>query len=366
MLLKLNDIIIYMLLAFGLTMIIYPFVINQLRKMKLGVVNRELASTWEKAVIFNELHKKKNGTPTMGGVVFLIVMAILIWLSFLLQKLWYINNTLVSREETYILLVSFFGVGILGLIDDYVKLKLNTKINWLWAMLKLVYMVIFAIFISYWFNMKLGINMIDLWPIDHIRNAWSQYITILGQNIQFSFWYILVTFILTTAIINSINITDGLDGLMGGMILIVLVVLGGISFYLGWYLATTVVGIVIGILLGYLWFNIWPAKIFMWDSWSLALGWLISTLVYLISIKIWFIIPFLILFGLFWIEISSSGLQIFWKKVFKKKLFLIAPFHHLLEKLWYPEHNIVMRFWVIQWALAMIVVIMLIYQIYHG
>lgn len=365
MLLKLNDIIIYMLLAFGLTMIIYPFVINKLRKMKLGIVNRELASTWEKAVIFNELHKKKNWTPTMWGIVFLIVMALLIWLSFVLQEVWYINNTLVSREETYILLVSFFGVWILGLIDDYVKLKLNTKINWLWAMLKLVYMILFAIFISYWFNMKLGINIIDLWPIDYIRNAGSQSINLLWHNIQFSFWYILVTFILTTAIINSINIADGLDGLMWGMILIVLVLLGGVSFYLWRYLATTIVGIVVGILLGYLWFNISPAKIFMWDSGSLALWWLVSALVYLISIKIWFIIPFLILFALFWVEIASSGLQIFWKKVFKKKLFLIAPFHHLLEKLGYAEHNIVMRFWLIQGALAMLVVIMLIYQIYH-
>lgn len=153
-------------------------------------------------------------------------------------------------------------------------------------------MIIFAIFISYRFNMKLGINTIDLWPIDYIRNAGSQYINLLGHNVQFSFWYILVTFILTTAIINSINITDWLDGLMWGMILIVLVLLGGISFYLWRYLATTVVGIIVGTLLGYLWFNISPAKIFMWDSWSLALWWLISTLVYLISIKIWFMIPF--------------------------------------------------------------------------
>ena len=365
MLSKLTDIIVYMLLAFGLSMGIYPVVIKQLRKWKLGITNRELASTGEKAVIFNELHKKKNWTPTMWGVVFLIVMALLVGFSFLLQKMWYINNTLVSRQETYILLVSFFGVGLLGLIDDYIKLKLDTKINWLGATLKLVYMILFAVFISYRFNMKLGINTINLRPIDYIRNAGSQSIHLFGYDIQFSFWYILVTFFLTTSIINAINITDWLDGLMGGMILIILVVLWGMSFYLGWYLATTIIGIVIGILLGYLWFNISPAKIFMGDSGSLALGGLVSALVYLIAIKIWFIIPFIILFALFWIEVGSSFLQIFWKKTFKKKLFLIAPLHHLLEKLWYPEANIVMRFWLIQGALAMVVVIMLIYQISH-
>jgi phospho-N-acetylmuramoyl-pentapeptide-transferase len=206
--------------------------------------------------------------------------------------------------------------------------------------------------------------LIDLWPIELcIWISGRQVIEIWGTSIEFSLVYIIITFFLTVSIVNAINITDGLDGLMSGMILIVLIIFGGITFFLGWYLATAVIGIVIGMLCGYLRFNINPAQIFMGDSGSLALWWLISTLVYLISIKIGFFIPFLILFSIFWLEVGSSLLQIGWKKIFKRKLFIIAPLHHLFEKKGYAETNIVMRFWLIQGAIAMVVMIMMVYQL---
>lgn len=298
----------------------------------------------------------------MWGIVFFIVMWLMIGWSWLAADFGYINHTLVSRQETYIILFAFFGMGFLGLIDDYIKLKGMTKSNGLGARFKLVYMICCALFISYWFNLKLGMNTIDLWPIPHILNTGRQVIELFGTNYEFSIWYILITFFLTVSIVNAINIADGLDGLMSGMMLIVLAVFGVITFYLNWYLATSVIGIVIGMLCGYLRFNINPAQIFMWDSWSLALGWLVSTLVYLISIKIGFLIPFLVLFSIFWLEVGSSMLQISRKRIFKRKLFIIAPLHHLFEKIGYPETNIVMRFWLVQWAIAMIVMIMMVYQ----
>ncbi|HMY80938.1 MAG TPA: phospho-N-acetylmuramoyl-pentapeptide-transferase [Candidatus Absconditabacterales bacterium] len=362
MLSKLNYIIICSLGAFLLTMVIYPSVISLLRKMKLGITNREESVTGDKAVIFNELHKKKNGTPTMGGIVFFIVMGIMIIGSWIGAKLGYINHTLISRSETYIILFAFFGMGCLGLIDDYIKLKGLTKSNGLGAKFKLIYMIGCALFISYWFNLKLGVNTIDLRPINYILNTGRQIIELGSMSFEFSIVYILITFFLTLSITNAINITDGLDGLMSGMMLIVLAIFGSITFWLGRYLATAVIGIVIGMLCGYLRFNINPAQIFMGDSGSLALGGLISTLVYLISIKIGFLIPFLILFGVFRLEVGSSMLQIFRKKVFKHKLFLIAPLHHLFEKLGYSETNIVMRFWLVQGAIGMTVLIMMVYQ----
>lgn len=363
MLSKLNYIIVCTLLAFGFTMSFYPPVIALLRKMKLGITNREEAATWEKAVIFNELHKKKNGTPTMGGIVFFLVMGLMIIWSRLAAHYGYINHTLVSRQETYIILFAFFGMGWLGLIDDYIKLKGLTKSNGLGARFKLIYMICCALFISYWFNIKLGVNTIDLWPIPYIINGGHQVINLFGQSFEFSLLYIAITFFMTISITNAINITDGLDGLMSGMILIVLAILGGITFYLGRFLATAVVGILLGMLSGYLRFNINPAQIFMGDSGSLALGGLISTLVYLISIKIGFLIPFIILFTVFWCEVGSSLLQITRKKVFKRKLFLIAPLHHLFEKLGYPETNIVMRFWLVQGAIALVVMMMIVYHL---
>ena len=183
----------------------------------------------------------------------------------------YINHTLVSRQETYIILFAFFGMGILGLIDDFIKLKGTTKSNGLGARFKLVYMIACALFISYWFNLKLGVNLIDLWPIPYVLNTGRQVIELFGTSIEFSLVYIVITFFLTVSIVNAINITDGLDGLMSGMILIVFIIFGGITFYLGWFLATAVIGIVIGMLCGYLRFNINPAQIFMGDSGSLAL-----------------------------------------------------------------------------------------------
>lgn len=362
MLWKLNYIIICTLVAFIATISIYPSIIAILRKMKLWITNREEATTGEKAVIFNELHKKKNGTPTMWGIVFFIVMCIMILGSWLAAHYWYTNHTLVSRQETYIILFAFFGMGSLWLIDDYIKLKWITKSNGLWARFKLVYMIFCALFISYWFNIKLWVNTIDLWPFDHVLNFSRQVISLFWNNYEFSIGYIIITFLLSLSITNAINISDGLDGLMSGMMLIVLAVFWWATFYLWWFLATAVIGITIGILCWYLWFNINPAQIFMWDSGSLALGWLISTLVYLISIKIGFIIPFMILFSIFWLEIWSSLLQIGRKKLFQRKLFIIAPIHHLFEKLGYSETNIVMRFWLVQSAIAMIVVIMMAYQ----
>ena len=364
MLLKFNGIIIYSLISFLFTIVLFPFVIKILKSLKAWIVNRELSATGDAAVIFNELHKKKNWTPTMWGIVFLIVMTIMILWSLWVKELWYINNRLVSRQETYIILFGFYALGILWLVDDWTKIAKNTKINWLGAIFKLVIMIWFSIFISYRFNVQLGVNFINLWPIDY---------NLIFANITYNFWlfsfswnllFIWITFFITLSIINAINITDGLDGLVGGMMTINFMILWIITFAIKRYLATTIIGIMIGMLVAYLWYNISPAKIFMWDSWSLALGGMTSTLLYLIWIKIWFIFPFFILMLLFWVELLSSALQIFWKKTFKRKLFLIAPFHHLLEKIWLPEANIVMKFWLLQSIIATVTLIMIMYQIF--
>ena len=280
----------------------------------------------------------------------LIVMIIMIILSLLLQKRWIINNNLLSRKETYVLLVAFFGMWIWWLLDDYLNIKSRWRVKWLPAITKLVGMFLFAGFVSYWFHFKLEQSLINFRPFTTTID--------LG-----SWWYIILTFFMTLIITNAINITDGLDWLAWGIMLMILSVCAGVTFYYWQYIATTVIGIVLWFLLAFLRFNINPAKIFMGDSWSLALGWLFSTLVYLIGIKIWFIIPFFILFGLCLVELLTSGLQIFWKKVFKRKLFAIAPLHHLLEYQGMNESSIVMRLWLIQGILCMIAFILVIYQL---
>lgn len=352
MLLKLNSIILYTLIAFGLALVLYPFYIKMLRHMKAGKLLRETAVGGGIAEIFQKLHGHKAGTPTMGGGMFLIIMFLLVGFSFVLQKMWYINNTLFTREETYIILFGFFGMGIRWLIDDYLNIKWIGKWRWLPAKLKLAGMIWLAAWVSYRFFVKLGVSTVNLWPI--LPNTF----------IDIGVWYPIFTFILTLAITNAINITDGLDWLAGGKMVIILWILAIVTFFYWRYLATTVIGILTGVLLAFLRFNINPAKVFMGDSWALALWGIVSSLLYLLNLREGFFIPFMILFLLFRIELLSSGLQIFRKRVFKKKLFSIAPFHHLLEHKGQKEYTIVMRFWIVQWLLASVTLILVFYQLY--
>lgn len=349
MLLKLNIIIIYSLIAFFLSLMIYPLYIRFLTRIKAGKSIRESATTWDKARIFNKLHWHKAWTPTMGGGIFLLVVLLLVLFSFVLQEYWYVNNSLVTRQETYIILFGFFSMWLLGLIDDILNIKWIWRIKWLTAKMKLFWMFLFSAWISYHFFGRLEVDYINLWPID-----W-----------QFSLWwfYPVLTFFFTIIIVNAINITDWLDWLAWWLMLFILFVLWIITFFYGWFLATTVIGIVCGSMLAFLWFNINPAQIFMWDSWSLALWGLLASLVYLLNIRMWIFIPFIIVFLIFLIELGSSFLQIIWKKIFKKKLFSIAPYHHLLEYGWRSETNIVMKFWLIQWVLSGVTIILIFYQL---
>lgn len=349
MIAKLNFILLYAVLAFVLALVVYPVYINFLRNHKAGKTLREDATSWGKAEIFNKLHKHKAGTPTMGWWLILIITALLIGWSYLLQHLGYISNSLITRQETYIILFAFFGMGLWWLIDDRLNIKGKWKAKWFSARAKLIGMIALAAWISYWFYVKLGIDYINLWPI-------------IDWPIHLGIWYPIITFFITIGIVNAINITDGLDGLAWGMMTIVLGVFAVITFTYGWFLATTVIGIVVGALLAFLIYNINPAKVFMGDSWALALWWLVATLLYLLNIKNSILIPFIVLFGLFAIEFFSSALQIFWKKVFKKKLFTIAPFHHNLENRWVSEHTIVMTFWIVQGILAAVTLILIIYN----
>lgn len=349
MLVKLNNIIIFALIAFFISRILYPIYIKLLKKLKMGKTIREASVTWEKSEIFSELHKHKEGTPTMGWWIFLLVMGLMIWISYILQDLDRINNALFNRQETYIILFGFFSMWFIGLVDDFLNIKWYGKVKWLSAKAKLIWMVIFSAFISRWFFNKLGIDYINFWP--------------LGGKFSLWIFYPILTFFTTIAIVNAINITDWLDWLAGGLMTIILFVLAIILFFNQTYIATTVIGIIIAILVAFMFYNIHPAKIFMGDSWAFALWWLIASLLYFLNMRTGIVIPFIILFGLFIIDLFSSFLQIFWKKYFKKKLFLIAPLHHLFEKKWISETTIVMKAWFIQGILAAITIIILFYQI---
>jgi phospho-N-acetylmuramoyl-pentapeptide-transferase len=311
MLLKLNAIIIYSLIAFFLSLMLYPLYIALLKKLKAGKTIRDASVTWEDASIFKALHQHKAWTPTMWWWLILLVVFLMVLLSVVVNKLWRTNHSLLARQETYILLFAFFSMWILWLIDDYLNIKWKSAVKWLTAKIKFVRMFGFSWFITYWFYVKLWIDFVNIWPF------WWE--------VDIGIFYALITFILTVAIVNAINIADGLDGLVWWLMLIVLWSLAVVTFISQRYLATTIIWIVLWATLAFLRFNINPAYIFMWDSWALAFWWLIAALVYLLNIRFGIFVPFILMFWIFWIEIGSSFFQIFWKKVFKKKLFSVAP-----------------------------------------
>lgn len=337
-LVKLSQILFYALVSFGISLLLYPAYIRLLQRVKAGKTIRENAATGEKSEIFSKMHAHKQGTPTMGGGMFLIVMLVMILGSFLLQHFGWIGNSLWNAKESYIILFGFFSMGLIGLVDDFLNIKNYGKVKGLSARAKLIGMIIFSAWISYWFYVKLGIDYINLWPI-----AWKIEVWIL---------FPILTFIATITIVNAINITDGLDGLAGGTMAIILVSLAIVTFLNGTYIATTVVCILVAVLVAFLFFNINPAKVFMGDSGAFALGGLLASLIYLLNMRFWILIPFLIIFGIFIVELCSSFLQIFWKKVFRKKLFTVAPFHHLLEYRGMHETTIVMKTRLVQAILA--------------
>ena len=337
-LVKLSQILFYALVSFGISLLLYPAYIRLLQRVKAGKTIRENAATGEKSEIFSKMHAHKQGTPTMGGGMFLIVMLVMILGSFLLQHFGWIGNSLWNAKESYIILFGFFSMGLIGLVDDFLNIKNYGKVKGLSAKAKLIGMIIFSAWISYWFYVKLGIDYINLWPI-----AWKIEVWIL---------FPILTFIATITIVNAINITDGLDGLAGGTMAIILVSLAIVTFLNGTYIATTVVCILVAVLVAFLFFNINPAKVFMGDSGAFALGGLLASLIYLLNMRFWILIPFLIIFGIFIVELCSSFLQIFWKKVFKRKLFTVAPFHHLLEYRGMHETTIVMKTRLVQAILA--------------
>jgi phospho-N-acetylmuramoyl-pentapeptide-transferase len=312
MLLKLNQIILFSLGAFFLAMILYPLYIRILRNLKAGQKIREASVTGESSPIYSELHKHKAGTPTMWWGLFILIMAIMIAVSFFLRWKWWTTFSLVTRSETYVLLFGFFSMGLIWIIDDFLNIRGKWKIKWLSAKAKLVWMFLFAGFISRWFYAKLGVDYINLWPI--------------AGKIDIGIFFPILTFFITISIVNAINITDGLDGLAWWLMSMIFFVLAIVTFFNGTYLATTIIGITIATLIAFMFFNINPAKIFMGDSWALALWGLLSSLLYILNMRMGIFIPFLVIFGIFIVDTWSSFYKYFPKNISKRKYLQHPPF----------------------------------------
>lgn len=311
-------------LSFIIAIIWTPLFTDFLYRNRFGKRIRTMDFNEERAPIFYRLHKDKANTPTMGGL--------LIWITTAVVTLLF--NF--SRAGTWLPLFALVTSGIIGAIDDLANIRgFGSRNGGLRFRFKfLIYLAIAAIG-AWWFYFKLG------WDIFHIPG--------LG-DIFLGWWYIPLFILVIVILAFAVNETDGLDGLAGGTLAIAYGAFGIIALVDGKIALAAFCGTIMGALLAFLWFNIYPARFFMGDTGSMALGATLGVIAFLTnSVAVLPIIGFIFL-----IEALSAIIQIISKKLFHRKVFLSAPIHHHLEALGWPEPKVVMRFWVISAVMAVI------------
>ncbi len=314
-------------LAFFVTLFLTPIWMKVLYKYKLG---KQLRT--EGAPIFHELHKKKEGTPTMGGVIIWVTTALLTLV------FWYLSKTFggawsklnfFSRGQTWLPLGAMIVAGLLGLLDDFLGVwHIGSKGGGLQIRYRLLLYTLVAIIGAWWFFFKLGFNSIN--------------VPFLGDFVV-GWWYIPIFIFIIVATSFSANETDGLDGLAAGVFMTMFAAYGAIAFDQGRMDLAVFIAAIIGALASFLWFNIYPAKFFMGDTGSMSLGVVLGIIAMLTNAP-FLLIPIGIIFI---IESGSVILQVLSKKLRGKKIFLSAPIHHHFEAKGWPETQVTMRFWMI-------------------
>lgn len=315
-------------LAFAFTLILTPVYLHFAKKLKLGKQIREEALSGGKASIFREMHVKKTGTPTMGGVIMWGSVLLVIFFSRLLSFLGILESSLLQRGLVYLPLFTLVAMGILGAVDDYFNIKQIGKTRGIKAKPKMLFLILFGILGAWWFYYKLGMSSI------HIPSV---------GDFEIGIWYIPLFILVIISTSNAVNITDGLDGLAGGLLIIAYSVFGVIAFTQSQLVLAIFCGIMVGSLMAFLWNNVPPARFYMGDTGSLAYGATLGVIAMMIDS-----LAVLIIVGMvFIIETLSVLIQLTSKRLFKKKVFLIAPLHHHFEKKGWGEAKITMRFWIL-------------------
>ncbi|MCF7917628.1 phospho-N-acetylmuramoyl-pentapeptide-transferase [Candidatus Gracilibacteria bacterium] len=325
---NLITIFIYTVCSFLLAGLVFPDFIKFVQQYELTKKIREEGLSGGVAELFKKLHSHKSGTPTMGGVVILFAILGTVIISRVLSYLGIIDASILNRGETYLPIVTLVAVGALGVVDDYLNIREHSKQKGLSAKVKFWSLVIFSVIGSMWFSLKLG------WSIVHIPGV---------GDFDIGLWYAPLFIFILVGTANAVNFTDGLDGLAGGLLAIAYGVFAVIAYFYGLPILSVFCAVVVGALIAFLWFNVPPARIYMGDTGSLALGATLGVIAILTNaVFILAIIGFI-----FVLETVSIILQLFWKKVFKRKLFAIAPIHHHFEHKGWSETQIVMRFWIL-------------------
>lgn len=318
-------------LGFLMSMLVTPLYTNLAYKYNWWKKARQTAVTGETAVVFNSLHaeKHKRHIPTMAGIVFVVAVTVVTIVANL------------SRSETWLPVAAFVGAGAVGLIDDIINIRgSGLGVAGLPSRLKFFLITVIALVGGWWFYAKLDVTAIDIPLFGSLT---------LG-------WLIVPLFVLVVvSTANAVNITDGLDGLAGGLVAVAFGAYTIIAFLEGRYGVSGFCLTVVGALLSYTWFNIYPARFFMGDVGSFALGTALGVVAMLTDTVL--LLP--IIGALFVAEAGSVILQIMSKKLRGgKKIFKVSPLHHHFEASGWPETKVTMRFWVLGQVCAVLGLIM--------
>ncbi len=307
-------------LGFTLSMLITPLYTTLAYKYEWWKKPREKSVTGEVATVFAKLHaaKHKRLIPTMAGLIFVVSTA-LVTLLFNLE-----------RTETWLPLAAFLGAGLIGLLDDLINIRGSGKgVAGIPSKIKLLLTTLIAVIGGLYFYFKLDVTSVNIPFYGDLS---------IG-------WLIIPLFVLVVvSTANAVNISDGLDGLAGGLATSAFTAYAVIAFMQGRYGVAAFCMTIVGGLLSYTWFNIFPARFFMGDIGSFSLGTALGVVAMITDTVL--LLP--IIGAVFVAEAGSTLIQILSKKLRGgKKIFKIAPVHHHFEASGWEETKVTMRFWVI-------------------
>lgn len=318
--------ILGLMLGFVLALIAGFILIPLLKKLHIGQSVSHL---------INARHLKKDGTPTIGGLIFIIP-------TILIMLLLYFRKSVDLSPNLIILMFVFLSYGLLGFVDDFLKVRYHNN-KGLPTLVKLALQTVIAIVFYIIFKNNGGESTLV--------------ITSLGLNINLGWAYGLFILLVLVGTTNAVNITDGLDGLAGGLSALAFMAYGVIAWGTTWLSGYQDIAIfsfvLVGSLIGFLFFNAYPAKVFMGDTGSLALGAALATIAILTRHEM----SLILIGGVFVVETLSSLIQIIAIRKFHTKVFKKAPLHHHFEELGWAETDIVRIFWTAGFLLSMIGII---------
>lgn len=315
------------------SVLIVPF-INLLYRLK--ITRRREGEGAKKKALFDKLHDIKAGTPIGGGILIIAVTTILFAILFPLSSKFgvFIQTAYGLRGELWVIFITFIGFGILGALDDFIKIfgKPEAGPMGMWVGLrrwqKFALQWLLGFVIAFLIYSNLGVSIL--------------HIPLIGITFHLGFWYVPFAAFIIVFFANAFNITDGLDGLASGLLLICLVAFGIIAAGNLDTPLSIFISIWAGSLVAFLYFNVYPARIFLGDAGAMSFGAMLGV----IGLLTGSIVALLVIGGIFVMETLSSAIQIFGWRVLKRPIFPLAPIHHAFLAGGWQEPKIVMRAWI--------------------